>query len=119
MSSIFNAKTAIAACLAVTVVTLSSFTRSSNPALLGSSQSANIRLSEAPQTADPGAPTTYIVPTVYVVPAPYTRLITATRFITLTDTETYTATATIIPEIPIQGMLSYNQKMHSKLSNLD
>ncbi len=119
MSSIFNAKTAIAACLAVTVITLSSFTGSKDHALLGSNQSASVQLAGTAQTAGGALPTTYLVPTVFIVPIPYTRLITGTRFITQTDTQTYTATATIIPEIPVQGMLSYDQKLQSKLGNLD
>ncbi|KAA2243007.1 hypothetical protein F0L74_10830 [Chitinophaga agrisoli] len=115
MKRIFNAKTAIAACLVVTIVTLSSFTRNGNPALLGSSQSASLQLADGPQSAAAGLPTTYIVPTVYVVP--YTRLITVTRYITQTDLEV--ATSTIIPIQPGQGVLSPAQKLQRKMSSLD
>jgi hypothetical protein len=113
MNSIFNAKTAIAACLVVTAITLSSFTHTGNPALLGSSQTAHIQLAEGPQTAGISLPTTYITPTLYVVP--YTRFIGITRYITQTDL----TSATIIPNLPGQGMLSPRQQLQSKMSNLD
>jgi len=115
MKSIFNAKTAIVACLAVTVISLSSFTKSSHSDLLGSSQQASVQLAQGPQSAAAGLPTTYIVPTVYVIP--YTRLITATRYITQTDLQI--ATSTIIPSQPGAGVLSPAQQQQRKLSSLD
>jgi hypothetical protein len=120
MIRIFNAKTAIVACLAVTTITLSSFSHTS-PALLGSNQAANMQLADGTQKAVDAKAAVYLtpVPTVYVVPLPYTRIITATRYITQTDLLTVTATATIIPSQTGQGVLSPTQQIQNKLNNLD
>jgi hypothetical protein len=119
MIRIFNAKTAIVACLAVTTITLSSFSHTSAPALLGSNQATNLQLADA-QNVSGAKAAAYLtpVPTIYVVPLPYTRLITATRYITQTDLLTATANATIITQ-PGGGILKPAQQVQNKLNSLD
>lgn len=120
MIRIFNAKTAIVACLAVTTITLSSFSHTSAPALLGSNQATNLQLADATLSLNGAKAAAYLtpVPTIYVVPLPYTRLITATRYITQTDLLTATANATIITQ-PGGGILKPAQQVQSKLNSLD
>ncbi|PSL47551.1 hypothetical protein CLV51_102408 [Chitinophaga niastensis] len=118
MKSIFNAKTAIVVCLAVTVVTLSSFTHSSKTGLLGKGKviHANMLQAAIPGTDAANAltpyPTTLIVrPTIYII-----------RFTALRTAILDYPTADIIyTPVPISGpgLLDAQQQIDSKMSRLD
>ncbi|MCW3467586.1 hypothetical protein [Chitinophaga nivalis] len=119
MKSIFNAKTAIVACLAVTVITLSSFTHSKNSALLGKGKVVDNNLPAV--IASGSDQTTFITPyptTLIIRPTLYIIRITALRTAIL---DYPTADIITQPGGPIArpGILNEQQLLDSKMRSLD
>lgn len=114
MKSIFNAKTAIVTCLAVTGITLSSFTHTSDPKLLGSNNAVNIQAANNSQLAK-AAPVTVVatpIPTTFtrtVIPRPITTLPPRTLIVTTSD----------IPPIITNPIGYKNDQVALKMSRLD
>ncbi|WP_143307828.1 hypothetical protein [Chitinophaga vietnamensis] len=117
MKCIFNAKTAALACLAVTVVTLSSFTHASSTGALGKGKLISNQVASAIVPGQESASYLTPIPTTYVItPTLYIVRITALRTAILDY-----PTADIVKSGPVAGpgLLNEAEMVKSKMSRLD
>jgi hypothetical protein len=117
MKSIFNAKTAIVVCLAVTVVTLSSFTHSSKSVLLGKGKVIHANMLQATMPGTEAA--TYLSPTTLVVRPTPTLLIIRITALRTAILDIPPITDIVTGPVYGPGLLDDQQDIAHKMSKLD